>query len=165
MDSEIEEIAERCRSCQESAPMPAKVSTASWNWPLATWRRLHIDYARPFMNNMYLVVVDAHSKWLEIFRMNKATSEATIVKLRQLFTTFGIPEHIVSDNGTCFTIVEFKKFVEQNGIRHTCAAPGHPSSNGIAERYMGFFKSTMKKLNDITEDIDQKIGRILMSYR
>jgi len=165
MDSDIEEVAKKCSSCQETAPMPAKVPTASWNWPTAPWKRLHIDYAGPFLNFMFLVVVDAHSKWLEVYKMNSSTSAATIEKLRLLFATHGLPEHIVSDNGTCFTSAEFKQFLEENNIRHTCTAPGHPASNGLAERYVGYFKNKMNKLKDLNESIDQKTARILLSYR
>ena len=165
MDSDIEDIAKKCTSCQETASMPAKVPTASRNWPTAPWRRLHVDYAGPFMNHMFLVVVDAHSKWLDVFKMNSSTSDATIQKLRSLFAIHGLPEHIVSDNGTCFTSTEFKQFLEQNNIRHTCTAPGHPASNGLAERYVGYFKSKMKKLKDLNENIDHQIARVLLSYR
>ena len=37
-------------------------------WPQATraWERIHIDYAGPFMGLKFLVVVDAHTKWLEV---------------------------------------------------------------------------------------------------
>ena len=140
MNSEIEEIARNCESCREQDPMPSKVSSASWDWPAGPWRRLHLDYAGPFLDRMFLIVVDAHSKWLEVFPLKTATSETTIGALRRLFSQFGLPEHIVTDNGTQFTSAQFKNFLVKNNIRHTCSAPGHPATNGTAERYAGYFK-------------------------
>ena len=59
--------------------------------------------------------MDAHSKWIEADIVDSATSTVTIRKLRQMFATHGIPEVIVSDNGSVFTS---KQFVQKNGIKH-----------------------------------------------
>jgi len=45
------------------------------------WQRVHIDFAGPFMGKMFLIVVDSHSKWIEVEMMSNITSEATIEKL------------------------------------------------------------------------------------
>ena len=97
----------------------------------------------------FLVVVDAYSKYLEIFPVKKSDSTKTIEKLRHLFSTFGLPEHIVSDdNGSQFMSEEFKIFLQYNEIQHTKTPPGHPATNGLAERYVGYFKEAMKKMSD-----------------
>ena len=51
---------------------------------------------------MLLVVVDSFSKWIEVLPVKTASASITIEKLRTLFATHGIPETIVSDNGTPF---------------------------------------------------------------
>ena len=48
-------------------------------------------------------------------------------KLKFIFATHGIPEVIVSDNGSGFTSIEFEEFISCNGIRHLTTAPYHPS--------------------------------------
>ena len=94
---------------------------------------------------MFLVVMDAHSKWLEVVPMKIATAFNTIQHLRQLFAQFGIPESVVSDNGPQFVAEEFRKFCEVNGIRHIRVAAYHPSSNGLAERGVQIFKQDFAK--------------------
>ena len=94
---------------------------------------------------MILVIVDAHSKWIEALTVNAATSNATIEKLQSVFTIHGLPEVIVSNNGTAFTSEEFKEFIQKNGIRHLTSAPYHPASNGLAERAVQTLKSALKK--------------------
>ena len=58
--------------------------------------------------------------------MKNATSAATVSYLHQLIAQFGIPETIMSDNGTQFVATEFKGFCQLNGIRHVQTAPYHP---------------------------------------
>ncbi len=109
--------------------------------------------------------MDAYSKWLEVFRMSQITSQATITRLKRLFSAYGLPEQIVTDNATTFTSDEFRRFVKRNGILHTTAAPRHPVTNGLAERYVQTFKMGMKKLNNEQMCIDGKISLCLLHYR
>lgn len=56
-------------------------STPSWSWPTRPWARLHIDYAGPINGQMVLVIVDAHSKWIEAIPTNGSTSRVVMEKL------------------------------------------------------------------------------------
>ena len=62
-----------------------------------------MDYAGPFRGKMFLLLIDAHSKWPEIFEMASSSSESTIAMLRRVFAAYSLPEHLVSDNGSKFT--------------------------------------------------------------
>jgi transposase InsO family protein len=93
---------------------------------------------------MYLICVDAHSKWMEIFHMKSTTADATIDKLQELFSSWGHPETIVSDSGPQFISDSFKQFCVRNGIVHLLSAPYNPSSNGLAERSVQSFKRALK---------------------
>ena len=75
------------------------------------------------MGKMFLVTVVAHSKWLEAHVVETPTSAGIIQKLRQMFATHGIPETIVTDNGSVFTSKEFNHFTDTNGIKHLTTAP------------------------------------------
>ena len=85
--------------------------------------------------------MDAHSKWIEIKFVTNPTSAATIEHLRSIFATHGLPEMLISDNGSVFTSSEFEEFTKQIGIRHVRSAPYHPASNGLAERVVQTFKA------------------------
>ena len=148
IDGEIETKVHGCSECQKNQKAPTAAPMHPWEWPARPWTRIHIDYAGPFLGKMFLVVVDAHSKWLEVEIVPAATSAHTIQKLRSMFATHGLPELLVSDNGTAFTSVEFQEFLSRNGIRHLTSAPYHPSSNGLAERAVQTFKDNMKKGSD-----------------
>ena len=164
MDSDLENMVRVCKKCQEHAKNPKASTPGTWSWPTGPWKRIHIDYAGPVRQLgglMFLVIVDAYSKYLEIYPVKKADTAATIEKLRHLFSTFGLPEHLVSDNGTTFTSI----FLNYNVIQHTRTAPGHPATNGLAERYVGHFKEAMKKMSAKVETVQEKLDRFLLTYR
>lgn len=165
MDAELEQVCRTCEPCQMEQKAPRQVPLHPWEFPGQSWKRLHIDFAGPFLGHTFMIIVDAYSKWLEVFRMPNLTSQSTISRLRRLFAAYGLPEHIVTDNGTQFTSEEFKNFMQQNGILHSTSAPGHPATNGLAERYVQTFKGGIKKLAHVTMDLEDKISLFLMQYR
>ena len=96
---ELESQVKGCPECQSSRLPPALAPLHPWEWPERPWTRLHLDYAGPFLGRMFLVLVDAHSKWMDVIPVHAATSAVTIEKLRVVFATRGLPERIVTDNG------------------------------------------------------------------
>ncbi len=163
IDADIEKSVRLCTACQETASSPPPAPLNPWKWPSRPWSRIHLDCAGPFENQMILVLVDSHSKWIEAFKTASATSKAVISKLRFLFSQFGVPETIVSDNGTCFTSEEFEIFLKSNGIKHYTSAPYHPASNGLAERAVQIIKRGLKK--ETVGDIEERLAKILFNYR
>ncbi|XP_064487549.1 uncharacterized protein K02A2.6-like [Ornithodoros turicata] len=163
IDVDIEEMARICNQCQQQRNNPCSAPVHPWVRPTKPWQRVHIDFMGPFMNKMFLILVDAHSKWPEVWEMSSTTSSATIQKLREAFSRYGLPETIVSDNGTQFTSEEFKSFVRANGIRHVLTAPYHPSTNGIAERFVQSLKQGLKKSN--IHPLHLRLYNFLMTYR
>ncbi|CAG2226122.1 Uncharacterized protein K02A2.6 [Mytilus edulis] len=102
MDAEIEQTVRACHKCQVNRRAPPEAPMHPWEWPSNPWSRIHIDYAGPLYGKMFFVCVDAHSKYLDVHVVNSATSANTIEKLRTMFAIHGLPESIVSDNGTPF---------------------------------------------------------------
>ena len=112
---------------------------------------------------MFLLIVDAHSKWLDIHTTTASTAAVTIQKLQQSFATLGLPETLVSDNGAAFTRLEFQEFVKQNGITHLKTAQYHPASNSLAERALQTFKAAIKRMQG--GSVESKVTCFLFKYR
>ena len=123
----------------------SSATTPPWVWPERPWQRVHVDFAGPLKGKMYLVLVDAHSKWPEVVEMQTTTAEKTIQVMRGMFAAYGLPEQVVSDNGSQFTSQEFAEFMKRNGIKHIKSTPYHPSTNGLAEQFVQTFKRAMLK--------------------
>ena len=81
-----------------------------------------------------MVVVDAFSKFPEVVKMTNTTTHTTIAELHNIFSTHGLPEIPVSDNGAQFTSRDFAQFCSNNGILHRTSAAYKPFINDQAER-------------------------------
>ena len=165
LDGDIESVVRSCQACQSVRNAPATAPLHPWLWPTKPWQRIHIDFAGPFQGRMYLLVIDAHSKWPEIVEMRSTTAYKTIEELRKLCASYGLPEQVVSDNGPQFVSEEFAKFVKLNGIKHIKSAPYHPSTNGAAERLVQTFKKTMKASERDGRTPAQRLASFLLTYR
>ncbi|KAL5509164.1 hypothetical protein EMCRGX_G004476 [Ephydatia muelleri] len=165
LDKCLEEKAKSCRSCQEVKNNPPVAPLHPLIWPTQPWKRVHIDFAGPFKSHMFLVVIDAHSKWPEVKMMQSTTSQRTIEVLRELFSSYGLPEQVVSDNGPQFVSAEFETFMRNNGIKHIRCAPYHPSSNGLAERFIQTFKKAMLAGDREGCDLKYRLCQFLLKYR
>ena len=163
MDKEIESCVKKCTECQSSRKDPP--ATPGQPWPEADkpWTRVHIDYAGPFEGRMFLLIIDAYSRWLDIFVTNTSTSAATIELLRRSFASLGLLEVVVSDNATAFTSAEFSNFLRRNGIKHILTPPYHPASNGLVERSVQTFKEGLKRLKE--GSLNTRLMRFLFKYR
>ena len=77
-----------------------------------------MDYAGPFLGKIFLIVVDAHSKWPEVLIMKSTTSQSMIETPHALFGHYGLPKQLVSNNGPQFISSEFVQFLCSNGVKH-----------------------------------------------
>lgn len=165
MDKHIETTVRQCDACQRAGKLPQRTTLQPWPNSNGPWKRIHVDYAGPIDNSYYLIVVDAFSKWPEVMETKKITSEKTIDILNELFTRHGLPEEMVSDNGTQFNSQETRNFCEQKGVKQTFTSPHSPWSNGQAERFVDTFKRSLKKMKGEGGRLQDKIRLFLRTYR
>lgn len=164
LDKCIEEKAARCSTCQRVRNTPQPAPIHPWEWPAEPWQRVHVDFAGPFEDRMFLVAVDAHSKWPEVAIMKSTTSRKTIERLQEMFSRFGIPEQLVSDNGPQFVSAEMEAFLRTNGIQHIRSAPYHPATNGLAERFVQTLKHSLLA-SGFQGSLHQRVHSFLQTYR
>lgn len=163
MDKEIEQSVQQCHLYQQQQAVPPVAPLQLWKWPSRPWVRLHMDFAGPFQGKMILIIIDSHSKWIEAYPTDSSTSTKVIDLSRRLFAQFGIPEVLVTDNGSCFVSEEFEMFLSKNGIKHILSAPFHPATNGLAERAVQIVKKGLKK--EKGGSMTSRIAKVLMAYR
>nr|XP_061795480.1 uncharacterized protein K02A2.6-like [Nerophis lumbriciformis] len=163
LDKQIEETVKSCSSCQKIRNNPPAAPLHPWDFPQDPWHRIHIDFAGPFENRMFLVAIDAHSKWPEVAIMKSTTSEKAIEKLGEMCSRFGAPE-LVSDNGPQFVSKEMVEFLQANGVQHIKSAPYHSATNGLAERFVQTLKHALKASQG-QSTLHQRLHEFLLKYR
>lgn len=165
VDRDIEDLSRDCSECALVKKNPPKVAIHCWERPNEPFQRIHIDFAGPFLGLNFFVIVDAFTKWPDVKIIPDMTTGTTIDKLREYFVTYGVPSVIVSDRGVQFTSDEFQSFLKKNGVIHKMGAPYHPSTNGLAERFVQTFKDKLKTLKCGRQGVQLELYKILMAYR
>ncbi|XP_046803789.1 uncharacterized protein K02A2.6-like [Lucilia cuprina] len=164
IDEDIITYVRNCHQCAITCSAPVKHTFQSWPITNKPMERIHIDIAGPCNGLYYFVVINAYSKWPEIFEITNITSSTIISKLTEMFARYEDPDTIVSDNGTQFVSAQFNKFVADRGITHLKTAPYHPQSNGQAERFVGTLKRALEKLKQEGTN-KENLETFLQTYR
>eukprot|EP00731_Ephydatia_muelleri_P024558 Em0016g829a len=162
IDKDLEEKVAACEACQVNHKSPTPVLLHPWEFPSRPWSRVHVDFAGPFLGKQFIILVDASTKWLEVGIVASPSSQQAVKFLRSVFSTHGLPDILVSDNGSAFSSSEFEEFVKRNGFRHIRVAPYHPASNGAAERAVQTLKEYLSKTRG---DLETRLSRFLFQYR
>ena len=86
LDDDVEHLCKECEACALHQNNPNHASVHPWEVPSRPWERVHVDFAGPYLGKMFLLLIDAFSKWMEVFIVSSASSEQTIEKLRMCFS-------------------------------------------------------------------------------
>jgi len=139
MKEDIRQYVSLCNKCQlrKSSPYPSPTE----NQPTtveAPFVRVGLDIIGPLpetpLGNQYIMVlVDYFTKWVEEEPTRAITSKDVIRFLLRVFARHGIPEIIVTDNGTQFSSDVTKAFMDLYGTYVQFATPYHPETNGMTE--------------------------------
>ena len=146
LSTEIYDMVKNCRKCcinEKNKPEPLVAAP----FPQKPWEKVGVDLMQMKKMN-YIVLVDFYSRYIELARLADMTSKESIKHMKSIFARHGIPQTIISDNGTQFSSEEFKNFAREYGFTHVTSSPMHASGNGEAERAV----RTVKELLEPSED-------------
>jgi hypothetical protein len=120
----------------------------------------------PRGNKYVLVVTDYFTRYVTAIPLPSCTAEKTAETLyNDLFCKFGVPETIVSDQGTHFHNQLMTHMQHLLGYNHIYSTPYHPQSNGIVERFNSTFLSQLSKLQDNEHNNwDEYLQPVVFSY-
>ena len=93
----------------------------------------------------YLIVVDYFSRFPEAIKLTSVTSQSVITALKSVFSRYGIPEIVVTDNGPQFASQEFAEFAISYNFTHSTSSP---QSNGHVERVVKTVKTLLRRSDD-----------------
>ncbi|XP_041999864.1 protein NYNRIN-like [Salvia splendens] len=130
-----------------------------------------MDFMGPFPSsegNLYiLVAVDYVSKWIEAKTTRTCESKEVAKFLKSnIFTRYGVPRAIISDQGTHFVNRTIEALMRRYGVHHRLSTPYHPQSNGQAEVSNQEIKAVLEKtVNPTRKDWSRRLEDALWAYR
>ena len=164
MDNDIEQFVKNCPECSKNRPRLID-STDKWE-ECAPWERLHMDWLYEAEHGNILIIADAGSSWLEAFPCTDRSTRNVVRCLRTIFSRFGIPYTVVSDNGKEFVSKDLKDWLAAQGCKKIDTPLYSPRSNGLAERAVQTLKRSLKFYNkDIGCSLTTYIDKVLFSHR
>jgi transposase InsO family protein len=92
-----------------------------------------------------LVVVDKFSKWIKAVPVTNQEATTTVKFFESITCRYGVPNSIITDNGTNFTSGKFQEFTKKLGIQIKYASVAHPKSNGQVKKANGLVCAGLKK--------------------
>ena len=102
--------------------------------PTGPWQDIAIDLMGPLpTGESLLVVVDYYSRFYEVAIMCSTAAKRFVDVLTQIFSRYGFPFTLKSDNGPQFCCAEFEKFLSDHGIEHLTSPPLWPQASGHVE--------------------------------
>jgi transposase InsO family protein len=81
--------------------------------------------------------------WIKVKPAASIIAAKAVEFMKEIMSKFGVPNNIITDNGTQFTTMEFKDFCVDSGIKISSATVSHPQSNGQVERSNGMILQRM----------------------
>lgn len=133
----MDSIVKNCIACQAATPEHHRDPLPASKLPECPWTELSLDFAGPFLNGKYaMVVIEDHSKYPVVNILRTLAAPVVFSKLRTIFAQFGIPTVLKTDNGPPFHSGDFSRFAEEFGFKHHRVTPLWPEANGEVQRFM-----------------------------
>jgi len=163
-----------CDVCQRIGKGPPCLPAPLHSLPLMSepFSQVAIDIVGPLPvckesgNRFILTVLDLCTHYPEAIPLKRHTASDVAQALSTVFSRFGFPQEILSDQGTDFMSELMQIFLHDFGVNHIRTSPYHPQSNGACERFNGTLKSMLRSLLDRFPDSwDTALPWVLFAYR
>lgn len=136
VNTDVEKKAADCETCKKISPGPKPVPLNSRTLPDEPMEVLQIDFL--FIPHCgteeFLMVTDTFSRMFWIVEMRRTDAKSTTYALRDIFSIWGRPKILISDNGPPFNSQGFTDTWKEAGVEHRKVVPYCPQMNGMIER-------------------------------
>ncbi|KAL3279297.1 hypothetical protein HHI36_016805 [Cryptolaemus montrouzieri] len=172
MKRDIKNFIKACISCQinkrnnKPGKAPMEITTTSER----PFQRIALDIVGPLPltelgNKFILTMQDDLTKYSYACCIPNHEAKTIADEFLKFITLFGIPETILSDNGTDFTSNVIKELNKLFKIKHIFASPYHPQTNGSLERSHHTLKEYLKHyINESQTNWDEYIPLAMFCY-
>ena len=162
----VEEAVSQCPECQLSSggnrPQPIRPT----RMPIVPWTSLATDFYGPLGNgNHLLVVTDECSRFPVVAEVPSTGAIHVLPVLERIFSEYGVPEQIKSDNGAPYFGEAFAGFCLHFGVKHRRITPLHPQANGTCENFMRNLNKVVRNSLSSGSNFHAELNALLRSYR
>ena len=139
---------------------PSKEPLQQHDFVARAWSKVGADLC-DLQGRTLLVVSDYYSNFIEVKNISRLNTGGVSKALKTMFSRYGIPDELVTDNGPQFVSSEFAMFARYWGFKHVTSSPRYPQSNGKAENAV----KTVKRLFTKCCEAGESEYRALLDWR
>ena len=159
---ELKDLVTNCATCLKYSASNRKDSTKigpplGQEIPTQPWEKLATDLFT-YDHTNYLLVVDYTTKFPVVRKLTDLTARVVTEHMKAIFSEFGTPHSIVSDNGPCYAAQYFADAMAEWGVNHIKVSPHHHQANGLAEGYVRIVKQLLTKAKESGQDPHKAIA-------
>ena len=168
LSKDAETFVKECTGCRfsEKSRSSKPIPVGTFPTPNKSGELYNLDIAGPFHNGHYLVVlIDAMSNFPEILDTKDITSSKIIKWLNQVWSRYGLPVGIITDNGPQFISDEFQSYLSSLDIHHYLTPVYYPQENGRVEVFNRTIKHGIQAITAEGTPWEEGVERIITSFR
>ena len=147
-------ICELCLKCSHSKCKQKPSMSLGQKIPLHPWSKLATDLFH-FEGASYLLIVNYTSQFPVVPKLSSMTGQHVGIQCKLIFSEYGWPETLISDNGLSYTAEAFTSVMNTFHVNHITSSPYYPQFSGLAEKYvwivMSLFCKAIEKGKDISK--------------
>ena len=133
--------------------------------PATPWKEVSADFAEIPNKEYLLLIIDDYSRYPVVEIVKSTAVTTTIPQLDKVFSEFGVPDVIRSDNSPPFNSKEFVVFADDLGFKHRKVTPKWARVNGEVERFVCTMKKVTKTAKVEHKNYRRELNRLLRNYR
>ena len=147
VNNDIENYIKNCNTCLEFQQTQTREKIIHHDIPIRLWDVVGADMFQ-LNNKNYLCIVDYHSRFLVVKKMEGLSADSLTLVLKVVFAEYGIHKRVMSDAGGNFISEKFKNFCNSFNIEQAVSLLYQHQSNRQVEACIKFIKCTMEKCFD-----------------
>ncbi|CAC5421578.1 unnamed protein product [Mytilus coruscus] len=166
IDKRVEDTCKACIPCLAATPKKTFEPLAMSDLPDAPRTYISMDFCGPFPSGHFLMVImDEYSRYPVVETLTTISAKAVIPLLDKVFSTFGIPNIVKTDNGSPWQGKEFRDFATYMGFTHRKITPLWPQNNAECERFMRSIGKSIRAAHTQHKNWKQEMFTFLRNYR
>jgi len=111
-------------------------------------------------------MVDYATRYPEATPLKSIEAETAAEALVAMFSRVGVPEELISDQGSQFLSGVMKEVSRLLSLNQLVTTPYHPMCNGLVERFNGTLKMMLRRMcAERLKDWDRYLPALLFAYR
>ena len=157
LNDKLEQLILNCQLCLKYSRLKDKGTphtALGHKVPPVPWSKVATDIFH-YESQPYLLIVDYTSRFPIVRKLKSMSAQHINEHFKSIFSEYGWPDTLVSDNGPCYTAEAFSNLMKEYAVNHITSSLHYPQSNGLAEKFVQIVKSLFHKVKDEGADIDK----------